>query len=89
VSLGPGPATSRGAPFGEVGALGAEDGVVAVAGVDLRRVRQGADDLALKVVIQRCEARRVLLGIARATRETTALSHRAGPVIKLRTASDS
>jgi hypothetical protein len=58
-----GSATS-GAPLLEVRALGAQRGVLAVAGVDPGLVRQGAEDPLLDVVDEAGEPLPVLLGVA-------------------------
>src|SRR6202044_433341 len=60
---------AAGAPFGDVRALGAERGVLAVAGVDPGAVGQLAEHPLLEVVHELAEPLRVLLGVAGAAGE--------------------
>jgi hypothetical protein len=58
-----------------VGALGADRRVLAVAGIDPRRVREGPEEPLLDVVDKAGEALRVLPGVADAAGEQELLGH--------------
>src|SRR4051794_3433691 len=72
------PSPAAGAPLLEVGALVAEDRVVAVAGVEPGLVGEAVEDLGADVVEQRGEGVLVAEGVADATREQAV----AGPQVR-------
>src|SRR5260370_38626219 len=76
----PGGLPAAGAPFGYVGALHAECGVFAVAGVDPGPVRQRAEHPLLEVVHPLAEPFRVMLGVPGPARDQAVPGEPVGPL---------